>query len=156
MRRAGFVVALALCAVAAALAQEQWTFRGTVTKMRMTDCTAQHGFMMAMSGAPPAAASCPEYTIVSDKVVYVVVGRKADEFIPLAENKQFVIRKNEIVLFSDDEKMKSRFSIQQMILRSEWDREEADRAHVAAMIERSISYDVSNSGHSSVLQSGTR
>ena len=61
---------------------------------------------------------------MSSKVVYVVVGRRTQEFIPLAEDLDFVIRNNEIVIFSDDEKTKSRFVIQQMMLRADWDREE--------------------------------
>ncbi len=80
----------------------------------MTDCAMQRGFMATMSGvSAPAGVTVPEYTVMSDKVVYVVVGRRAEEFIPLAENMEFLIRKNELVIFSDDEKTKmhvSRFS----------------------------------------------
>ena len=62
---------------------------------------------------------------MSDKVVYVVVGRHTEEFIPLAENMEFLIRKDELIILADDEKTKSRFVIQQMTLRADWDREQA-------------------------------
>lgn len=88
--------------------------------------------------------SCPEYTIVGDKVVYVVVGRHAEEFMPLAENMDFLIRKNELVLFSEDEKARSRFTIQQMTLRGDWEREEARREAEARAMERSASYELRN------------
>jgi glucosamine 6-phosphate synthetase-like amidotransferase/phosphosugar isomerase protein len=103
------------------------------------------GFMATMSGVPaPAGITCPEYTLMSDKVVYVVVGRRTEEFIPLAENMVFLIRKNEIVLFSDDEKTKSRFSIQRMMLRADWDREEERKELAAAIMERSVNYEARN------------
>lgn len=72
---------------------------------------------------------------MSDKVVSVVVGRRTEEFMPLAENMEFLVRKNELVIFSDDEKATSRFAIQQMTLRADWDREQAHREFVAASKE---------------------
>jgi hypothetical protein len=114
----------------------------------MAGCAAQHSFMAAMSGVPaPAGFTCPEYTVMSDKVVYVVVGRRVEEFMPLAENMEFLIRKNELVIFSDDEKTKSHFVIQQMVLRTEWDREEQRKDLAARMMERSVSYEVRNPPH---------
>jgi hypothetical protein len=123
-----FYLCVFLCSTAALLqAQAHWSFKGTVVKMRMTECTVK-SFMAAMSGtATQPASSCPEYTVVSDKVVYVVRGHHAEDFIPLAENMDFLVRKNELILFSDDEKTKSHFVIQQMTLRADWEREQAHK-----------------------------
>jgi len=138
--------------VALMQAEGPWSFKGTVIKMRMTECTAQHGFMAAMSGVPaPPTVSCPEYTITGDKVVYVVEGRQKDAFMPLAENIEFLVRKNELVTFSDDEKNKSHFAIQQMTLRSEWEREEAREEVAAKKMERSVTYETRNPPHASMM-----
>lgn len=48
---------------------------GTVVRMRMGDCLpTRHGFMVAFGGqsAQAAAEVCPEYTLISDKVVLVI------------------------------------------------------------------------------------
>jgi hypothetical protein len=138
-------------------AQSRWSFRGTVIKMRMADCTAQRGFMAAMSGVPvQAIGNCPEYTIMGDKVVYVVVGRRSEAFIPLAENMDFLIRKNELVIFSDDEKTKSNFAIQSMTLRADWDKEEARKELAAKMMERSVSYEARNPPRASIIPASSR
>jgi hypothetical protein len=91
-----------------------------------------------------AGVSCPEYTVMSTKVVYVVVGRRTQAFIPLAEDLDFVIRNNEIVTFSNDEKAKSRFVIQEMMLRGDWDREQERKELEARVMERSVNYEVRN------------
>jgi hypothetical protein len=93
---------------------------------------------------------------MSDKVVYVVEGRQKDAFIPLAENIVFLIRKNELVTFSDDEKNKSHFAIQQMTLRAEWDREEARKDLAAKMMERSVNYESRNPPRASMLSTSSR
>ena len=113
--------------------------------------------MVTMSGGAGAAgATCPEYTVMSDKVVYIVVGRRSGEFIPLAENKEFLIRKNELVIFSEDEKNKARFAIQQMTLRADWDREEQRKELQARMMERSVNYEVRNPPRASMLTTNAR
>jgi len=157
MKRMTLLFVFVLGAAALTQAQGRWSFKGTVIKMRMSDCAAQHGFMVTMSGAPgPTGGTCPEYTIMSDKVVYVVVGRRAEAFIPLAENMDFLIRKNELVIFSDDEKTKSIFTIQAMTLRADWDREEARKELAAKMMERSVNYEVRNPPRASILSSSVR
>jgi hypothetical protein len=125
VKRISLLFILALSAVTV-LHAEGWSFfRGTVTEMRTVDCPMPHGIVTAMAGAPSLPAyTCPEYTVVGDRVVYVVVARRSDQFIPLAENMNFQIRKNELVTFSDNER-KSRFVIQRMTLRTEWDRNKA-------------------------------
>ena len=90
MKRIALLFVMVLSAATFLQAQGHWSFKGTVIKMRMTDCAMQRGFMATMSGASaPAGVMCPEFTVVSDKVVYVVVGRRAEEFIPLAEDMEF-------------------------------------------------------------------
>ncbi len=156
MKRISLLFAFVLGAAAILQAQGNWSFKGTVVKMRMADCVMQRGFMATMSGVPAAGVTCPEYTVVSDKVVYLVVGRSAEEFIPLAEDMDFLIRKNELVIFSDDEKTKSHFVIQQMTLRSDWDREEARKELAARMMERSVNYESRNPPRASMAPANAR
>lgn len=97
---------------------------GTVVRMRMTDCLpAHHGFMMAMSGgaAPMGPEVCPEYTLISDKVVFVIVGRSSDQMIPLADEIDFRLHNNEMAVRIDDARRENKFGIKEMILRTEWD-----------------------------------
>jgi hypothetical protein len=157
MKRISLVFVFVLGAATLLQAQTKWSFKGTVVKMRMTVCVAQKSFLTAMSGAQPqASGNCPEYTVMSDRVVYVVVGRHAEEFIPLAEDMEFLIRKNELVLFSDDEKTKSRFTVQQMTLRADWDREEARKELAARKTERSVDYETRNPPRGSMITASSR
>lgn len=104
---------------------------GTVVRMRMADCASSHrGFMATMSG-PPAqmvAEKCPEYTLVSDKVVFVIVGRSSNQLIPLADAIDFRFHNSELAVRVDDAKHESKFAIKEMILRSDWD---LVRKHIA-------------------------
>ena len=98
---------------------------GSVVRMHMGDCLlAHHGFMVAFGG--PATATpqdfCPEYTLVSNKVVYIIVGKSSNQLIPLSENIDFRLQKNELAVRVDDAKHESKFTIKEMIVRSEWDR----------------------------------
>ena len=115
----GFI--LALCAQAGWAGVYQ---HGTVVRMRMVDCLpVHHGFMAAMGGAPSQVVSdvCPEYTLVSDRVVFVIVGRSSNQLVPLADVVDFRFDKNELAMRIDDARHESKFSIKEMILRSEWD-----------------------------------
>jgi hypothetical protein len=97
---------------------------GTVVRMHMGNCMlAQQRFMMAF-GAPEAMAqqTCPEYTLVSKDVVFVLVGKSSNQLIPLAEIIDFRMRKNELEVRVDDAKRETRFAIKEMIVRSDWDR----------------------------------
>jgi hypothetical protein len=72
-------IALTLCCQATWAGVYQ---HGTVVRMRMVDCLpVHHGFMVAMGGASTQMNSevCPEYTLVSDKVVFVIVGKSSDQ-----------------------------------------------------------------------------
>jgi hypothetical protein len=85
-------------------------------------------FAMALGSVPQKTEeSCPEYTLVSEKVVYIVVGKRSSQFMPLAEIIQFHLLKNELLVRVDDEKRESRFSIKEMTLRSDWERDQALR-----------------------------
>lgn len=120
-----------LCVIAAiALPVHAQRFQlGTITRMQTKDCTIVHGsFAIALGSVPQKTEeSCPEYTLVSEKVVYVVVGKRSSQFMPLAEIIQFHLLKNELLVRVDDEKRESRFSIKEMTLHSDWERDQAIR-----------------------------
>lgn len=114
---------LALCTLETAWAGVYQ--HGTVVKMRMGDCLpVHHGFMIAMSGPPAQAGpeACPEYTLVADKVVFVIIGKSSDQLVPLADVVDFRFHNNELAVRVDDAKRESKFSIKEMVLRSDWDR----------------------------------
>lgn len=122
------------------LAQNRTHQQGTIIRMRMTDCVEpQHMFMANMSGAPKAdtGVQCPEYVLVADTIVYVIVGKTSDQLIPLAETTRFHFRKNEMLIRVDDAPKEARFHIKAMMMRPEWERTEMlQEAEVNAMIER--------------------
>src|SRR5512141_1361761 len=97
---------------------------GTVVRMRMVDCLpVHHGFMAAMGGAPMQMSpeACPEYTLVSDRVVFVIVGKSSDQLVPLADLVDFRFQKNNLAMRVDDARHESKFTIREMVLRSDWD-----------------------------------
>jgi hypothetical protein len=98
---------------------------GTVVRMHMGDCIlTHHGFMVAFGGpsTPVEQESCPEYTLVADNVVFVIVGKSSNHLIPLAETIDFRLRKNELAVRVDDAKHETKFTIKEMMVRSEWER----------------------------------
>lgn len=98
---------------------------GTVIRMHMGDCIlAHHGFMLAFGGPSTSMGQepCPEYTLVSDHVVFVIVGKSSNQLIPLAETIDFRLQKSELAVRVDDAKHEAKFTIKEMIVRSEWDR----------------------------------
>ena len=106
---------------------------GTVTRMQTKDCTILRGALATAVGYIPENnwEICPEYTVVSEKVVYVVVGKRSSQFMPLAEIIQFHLLKNELLVRVDDEKRESHFSIKEMQLRSDWERDQTIRGKQA-------------------------
>lgn len=92
----------------------------------MGDCVLaqQHGFMSTFGGpaTPLGVEACPEYTLLSKDVVYVIVGRSSNQLIPLADTIAFHLHKNELLVRVDDAKKEIKFTIKEMIVRSEWDR----------------------------------
>jgi hypothetical protein len=117
-----------LCALSTALVAESRTReQGTIVRMRMADCVAaQHPFMNALSGSNrgPSGDVCPEYVLVTDKVVYVIVGRTSDQLVPLAETTRFHFQNNEVLIRLDDARRESRFHVKEMVLRETWDRQQ--------------------------------
>ncbi len=114
-----------LCALAYSPAQMGMYQHGSVIRMHMGDCTVMHqGFMTNFGppSAPQTVESCPEYTLISDNVVFVIVGRSSTQLIPLAETIDFRFQKNELAVRVDDAKHETKFTIKDMIIRSEWDR----------------------------------
>ena len=127
-------IMLVLCCQAAWAGVYQ---HGTVVRMRMVDCLpVHHGFMIAMGGGVPTQAieACPEYTLITDKVVFVIVGRNSDQLVPLADVIDFRFSKNELAVRVDDSRHESKFSIKEMILRTDWDR---IQKHIADQIANS-------------------
>jgi hypothetical protein len=104
--------------------------RGTIVRMRMGECLSGNSFMAAMSGnnMPAQGELCPEYTLVTDKVVYVIVGKMSNQLLPLAAITNFRFHKNELAVRVDDANHESKFRIKEMVLRPQWDREQ-QRVH---------------------------
>jgi len=100
--------------------------QGTIIRMRMTDCMGpQHAFITAMSGGgarTEPGAVCPEYVLMGDTVVYVIIGKTSDQLLPLAEVTRFRFHKNEMIIRVDDAAKESRFHIKAMTMRPDWDR----------------------------------
>ena len=97
---------------------------GTVVRMRMGDCMLMHGSFITAFGAPQAQANegvCPEYTLVSDKVVYVIVGKSSNQLVPLAEAIDFRFQNKELAVRVDDARKEAKFAIKEMTLRSQWE-----------------------------------
>jgi hypothetical protein len=115
-----------LCSLSAGLAAQIGIYQhGSVVRMHMGDCIlAHHGFAVVFGGpaAPSPQEYCPEYTLITDKVVLVIVGKSSNQLIPLAETIDFRLRKNELAVRVDDAKHETKFAIKEMIVRSEWDR----------------------------------
>jgi hypothetical protein len=120
-----WLLIVVLCTFPFAWAEHLGVYQhGTVVRMRMGECVFAHrGFMATMSGQPGqiSADTCPEYTLVSEKVVYVIVGESSNQLIPLADVIDFRLQKNELAVRLDDAKHETKFTIKEMILRSEWD-----------------------------------
>jgi hypothetical protein len=77
--------------------------------------------MSGGAAGPITTEVCPEYTLLSDKVVFVIVGKSSDQLVPLADEVDFRFNKNELALRLDDARHESKFTIKEMILRTDWD-----------------------------------
>lgn len=92
--------------------------------MHMGDCQLMHRGFMNQFGPPQAATvedGCPEYTLVTDKVVFVIVGHSSSQLVPLAETIDFRVAKKELAVRVDDARKEAKFTIKEMTLRSQWD-----------------------------------
>jgi len=145
MKRTSFSTLLCIFALALTVslaAQTHLNQQGTIIRMRMTDClAAQHGFMAVMSGGGKieTAEQCPEYVLVSDKVVYVISGKNSEQLMPLAEITRFRLQKNEMLIRIDDASKESHFHIKAMVMRPEWEHNQIlEEAEASAMISRHL------------------
>ena len=120
-----WLLALVLSGISVALAAPIGIYQhGTVVRMRMGDCMLMHRGFMNQFGPPQAAMAeegCPEYTLVTDKVVYLIVGKSSNQLVPLAEVIDFRFQNQELAVRVDDARKESKFAIKEMTLRSEWD-----------------------------------
>ncbi|HUO26344.1 MAG TPA: hypothetical protein VMU61_11815 [Candidatus Aquilonibacter sp.] len=115
------------------------THSGTIVRMRMETCMgAQHGFMAAMSGAGHIQTGelCPEYVLVTDKVVYVIQGKKSNELVPLADVTHFRLQNNEMLIRIDDARRESHFRVMEMMLRPEWEHSQLIQEEEAGELPR--------------------
>ncbi len=90
-----------------------------------------------------ADESCPEYTLVTDKVVFVIVGKPSNQLVPLAEVVDFRFQNNELAMRVDDARKESKFMIKEMVMRSEWEM-------VQKHVERKLNEPSHESSHESV------
>jgi hypothetical protein len=92
--------------------------------MRMGDCLLAHKGFMTQFGPPQPVVdegACPEYTLVTDKVVFIIVGKSSNQLVPLAEIVDFRFQNKELAVRVDDARKESKFAIKEMTLRSQWD-----------------------------------
>jgi len=140
--RFALLLALLCSGISVALAAPLGTYQqGTVVRMHMGDCLIMHRGFMNQFGPPQAAVeeSCPEYTLVTDKVVFVIVGKSSNQLVPLAEVIDFRFQNRELAVRVDDARKESKFAIKEMTLRSEWER-----------IQKNIADRLNDSSHQAV------
>jgi len=93
--------------------------------MRMGDCALTHRGFMTTFGPPQAPGDegvCPEYVLMTDKVVFLIVGKSSNQLVPLSEVIDFRFQNKELAVRVDDARHESKFAIKEMTLRSEWER----------------------------------
>jgi len=121
-----FWLILVVCSLPALLSAQIGIYQqGQIVRMHMGECIpVGHGFMSTLGGAatPTGPEMCPEYTLVTDKVVFVIVGKSSNSLIPLAETIDFRFHKNELAVRVNDAKRETKFDIKDMVMRSDWDR----------------------------------
>ena len=138
MKLAPWMGWLVLISTVAAIGQTRLHQQGTVVRMRMADCpTPAHSVLAALSGVPPVTTRrCPEYTLLTERVVYVVVGKSNEQLMPLAEDLHFRIQKNELVVRIENEKREASFVVIEMMTRATWERDEMRRTAKDGAAER--------------------
>jgi hypothetical protein len=129
--KSSFVLTVVLLTIAGAFAAPIGSYQqGTVVRMHMGDCQLMHKGFMNQFGPPQGGIedSCPEYTLLTDKVVFVIVGKSSTQLVPLAEVIDFRFENKELAVRVDDARKESKFTIKEMTLRSEW---EVIQRHIA-------------------------
>jgi hypothetical protein len=127
MKRSLLLIVLFCSSMPFLLAQTRTHQTGTIVRMRMADCVCpHHRLMAALSGEGKLAMGglCPQYVLVTDKVVYTIIGKETDQLLPLAENTRFRLFHNEMLIRIDDADRESRFYVLEMTLRPEWERQQ--------------------------------
>lgn len=127
MKRSLLLAVLFCSSLPFLMAQNRTHQQGTVVRMRMANCIGpQHRLMAALSGEgrAPTGELCPEYVLVTDKVVYTIIGKESDQLVPLAEITRFRFQNNEMLIRIDDANRESRFRVREMTLRPEWERKQ--------------------------------
>ena len=95
---------------------------------------------------------CPEYTLVTDKVVFLIVGKSSNQLVPLAEVIDFRIQNKELAVRVDDARKESKFAIKEMTLRSEW---ELIQKHIEDQLNKHIDDQLNDPQHRAVDSSIT-
>ena len=75
---------------------------------------------------------------MTNSVVYVIIGKSAEQLVPLAETTNFHFQNSEVLIRVDDARKESHFHVKQMVLRPEWERNQKlmDAEAMAAMHHR--------------------
>jgi hypothetical protein len=95
--------------------------QGTVIRIHMADCLVAHDGFLTVFGPPQSQVpegSCPECTLLTDKVVFVIVCKSSNQLVPLAEVIDFRFQKRELAVRVDDARHESNFVIKEMTVRS--------------------------------------
>jgi len=121
-----FLLATFLCAVQISFAANNHVReQGTIVRMRITGCIgSQHAVMDTLSGTGRIRSQqlCPEYVLVADKVVYVIIGRDSGQLLPLAQITRFYVQNNEVVVRVGDSHRETHFRVREMMMREKWER----------------------------------
>jgi len=121
-----FTLMLLCCSCSTlALADPGAPQEAVIVRMRLVVCPGpQHSFMMALSGSARVGPQdpCPEYTLLTEKIAYIVIGRASNQLVPLAETTKFRFQNREMLIRAGDSNHESHFMIKEMLLRSEWER----------------------------------
>ncbi len=124
--KSALLLALVLTGSCVALASPLGVYQhGTVIRMRMGDCALTHRGFMSTFGPPQGSGnegSCPQYVLMTDKIVFVIVGKSSNQLVPLSEIIDFRLQNRELAVRVDDARHESKFAIKEMTLRSEWER----------------------------------
>ncbi len=126
MKKAFWLAAICSNALFCWALQDNLYQKATFVRMEMGECiSSQPVFVTAMSGGtlPQVGGTCPQYTVVADTVVYLIVGKASEPFIPLAESIAFRIRNKDFVVRPGEAKRESRFKVKAMMLRVDWERD---------------------------------
>jgi hypothetical protein len=152
MKRPWLLAVLFCSSVPLLLAQARILQAGTIIRMRMSDCMAsQHRWRVALSGSGRLLTGeiCPEYVLVTDKVVYTIVGKESDQLLPLAETTRFRLQHNEMLIRIDDANRESRFRVLEMTLRREWEHQQvrAEEEESGGLPRRGVDAAIMTEGH---------